>query len=196
MAARLRHIALSVPDPDKAAKFFEDAFGMKRVGKAGIGCYVSDGTINVALLKYDGEVPGFHKGYHGLVHFGMWVDNLDGNRQESDGRRRHLFRRPTRRQSEHLLRGQIPGPERNRFRFDPQWLARRGQGSRSRSRAKMSRRNNSSAPPRQRGGAFDKEPRALAEFGGKGCDYSVFDRAPFQVGAIDSRFGGGKGLHA
>jgi lactoylglutathione lyase len=76
MAARLRHIALSVSDPDKAAKFFEDAFGMKRVGKAGIGCYVSDGTINVALLKYDDEVPGFHKGYHGLVHFGMWVDNL------------------------------------------------------------------------------------------------------------------------
>ena len=77
MPARIRHIALSVPDPDKAAKFFEDAFGMKRVGKAGIGCYVSDGTVNVALLKYDGEVPGFHKGYYGLVHFGMWVDNLD-----------------------------------------------------------------------------------------------------------------------
>jgi methylmalonyl-CoA/ethylmalonyl-CoA epimerase len=77
MAARLRHIALSVPDPEQAAKFFEEAFGMKRVGKAGIGCYVSDGTVNVALLKYDGEVPGFHKGYHGLVHFGMWVDNLE-----------------------------------------------------------------------------------------------------------------------
>jgi lactoylglutathione lyase len=77
MAARLRHIALSVPDPEKAAKFFEDAFGMKVVGKAGIGCYVSDGTVNVALLKYDDEVPGFHKGYHGLVHFGMWVDDLD-----------------------------------------------------------------------------------------------------------------------
>jgi methylmalonyl-CoA/ethylmalonyl-CoA epimerase len=77
MAARLRHIALSVSDPEKAAKFFVDAFGMKRVGKAGFGCYVSDGTINVALLKYEGEVPGFDKGYHGLVHFGMWVDNLE-----------------------------------------------------------------------------------------------------------------------
>ena len=77
MAARLRHIALSVSDPEKAAKFFEEAFGMKRVGKAGIGCYVSDGTINVALLKYEDEVPGFHKGYHGLVHFGMWVDDLE-----------------------------------------------------------------------------------------------------------------------
>ena len=78
MVARLRHIALSVSDPDKAAKFFEEAFGMKRVGKAGIGCYVSDGTINVALLKYEtGEVPGFPNNYLGLVHFGMWVDNLD-----------------------------------------------------------------------------------------------------------------------
>ena len=77
MTARLRHIALSVSDPEKAAKFFEDAFGMKRVGKAGIGCYVSDGTINVALLKYEGGVPGFDKGYCGLVHFGMWVDNLE-----------------------------------------------------------------------------------------------------------------------
>ena len=26
MAARLRHIAISVPDPEKAAKFFEEAF--------------------------------------------------------------------------------------------------------------------------------------------------------------------------
>ena len=76
MAARLRHIALSVSDPEKAAKFFEDAFGMTRVGKAGIGCYVSDGTINVALLKYDGEVPGFHKGYHGIVHFAAPIDPI------------------------------------------------------------------------------------------------------------------------
>ena len=129
MAARLRHIALSVPDPDKAAQFFEEAFGMKRVGKAGIGCYVSDGTINVALLKYDGDVPGFHKGYHGLVHFGMWVDNLEEFRQEGDRRRRHPFRRQARRQSARLLRGQIPEPGRHHLRPDAQRLARRGEGS-------------------------------------------------------------------
>jgi lactoylglutathione lyase len=94
MTARLRHIALSVSDPEKTAKFFEDAFGMKRVGKAGIGCYVSDGTINVALLKYEDEVPGFPKGYHGLVHFGMWVDNLEEATKKSDRCGRHLFWRP------------------------------------------------------------------------------------------------------
>jgi lactoylglutathione lyase len=79
MVARLRHIALSVPDVEKAATFFEEAFGMKRVGPAGIGVYVSDGTINVALLKFTGDVPGFPPGkpHYGLIHFGMWVDDLD-----------------------------------------------------------------------------------------------------------------------
>ena len=32
--AKLRHIALIVPDPEKAAKFFQDAFDMKVAGKA------------------------------------------------------------------------------------------------------------------------------------------------------------------
>jgi methylmalonyl-CoA/ethylmalonyl-CoA epimerase len=77
MAARLRHIAISVPDPEKAAKFFEEAFGMTIAGRAGVGLYVTDGTINVALLKFPGEVPGFTAGHYGLIHFGMWVDDLD-----------------------------------------------------------------------------------------------------------------------
>jgi lactoylglutathione lyase len=47
--AKLRHIALIVPDPESAAKFFEDAFEMKVAGKARRGVYVSDGVINVAL---------------------------------------------------------------------------------------------------------------------------------------------------
>ena len=45
--AKLRHIALIVPDPEKAAKFFEDAFDMKVAGKARRGLYVSDGVMNV-----------------------------------------------------------------------------------------------------------------------------------------------------
>jgi lactoylglutathione lyase len=77
MATRLRHIAISVPDPEKAAKFFEEAFGMTIAGRAGVGLYVTDGTVNVALLKFPGEVPGFSPGHFGLIHFGMWVDDLD-----------------------------------------------------------------------------------------------------------------------
>jgi methylmalonyl-CoA/ethylmalonyl-CoA epimerase len=69
--AKLRHIALIVPDPDKAAKFFEDAFDMKVAGRARRGVYVSDGTMNIALLKQEGDEKV------GIYHFGMWVDDLD-----------------------------------------------------------------------------------------------------------------------
>jgi methylmalonyl-CoA/ethylmalonyl-CoA epimerase len=69
--AKLRHIAILVDDPEKSAKFFEDAFDMKRAGTARRGLYMSDGTVNVALLKREGEEE------LGLFHFGMWVDDLD-----------------------------------------------------------------------------------------------------------------------
>ena len=64
--AKLRHIAIIVPDPEASAQFFEKAFDFKRVGKARRGIYVSDGTINVALLKIESE-----KEKIGLYHFGM-----------------------------------------------------------------------------------------------------------------------------
>ena len=40
---------------------------------------MSDGTMNVALLNLPGNVPGWlpSEPFHGLVHFGMWVDDLD-----------------------------------------------------------------------------------------------------------------------
>lgn len=33
--AKLRHIAITVPDPEKAAEFYTKAFGLKRVGQTG-----------------------------------------------------------------------------------------------------------------------------------------------------------------
>jgi predicted enzyme related to lactoylglutathione lyase len=78
--AKLRHIAISTNDPEKTAQFFEQAFGMTRVGKAMRGVYLSDGVINIALLNFGDEpVPGFEtqKGYEGIIHFGMWVDDVD-----------------------------------------------------------------------------------------------------------------------
>ena len=53
--AKLRHIALSVPDPEAAAKFFERAFGMTRAGNAMRGIYMTDGVVNVALLNFGDE---------------------------------------------------------------------------------------------------------------------------------------------
>lgn len=83
--ARLRHIAISVPDPEAAAKFFEQAFGMKRAGNAMRGVYMTDGVVNVALLNFGDEpIAGFEdrEDICGLIHFGMWVDSLE----ESDAK--------------------------------------------------------------------------------------------------------------
>jgi lactoylglutathione lyase len=83
--ARLRHIAISVRDPEAAASFFEQAFGMKRAGNAMRGVYMTDGVMNVALLNFgDEQIAGFEgqKNVCGLIHFGMWVDSLE----ESDAK--------------------------------------------------------------------------------------------------------------
>ncbi|QIL73841.1 VOC family protein (plasmid) [Diaphorobacter sp. HDW4B] len=77
---KLRHIALSVSDPEAAATFFEQAFGMTRAGRAMRGWYMTDGVMNVALLNFKDEaVPGYEKlkDVRGVIHFGMWVDNLE-----------------------------------------------------------------------------------------------------------------------
>ena len=80
MASKLRHIAISVRDPEAAAKFFEKAFGMTRAGNAQRGVYMTDGVMNVALLNFKDEtLPGFkpEQKFNGVIHFGMLVEDLD-----------------------------------------------------------------------------------------------------------------------
>jgi lactoylglutathione lyase len=52
---KLRHIALSVRDVAKTQKFLEDAFGMTKAGDAQNGIYMTDGTINIAVLNKKGH---------------------------------------------------------------------------------------------------------------------------------------------
>lgn len=81
MVARMRHIALLVTDPEKSAQFYEKTLGFKRAGKAGRGLYMTDGTINMALLRARTEMGE----KAGLFHFGMWVDDLDKSEKEVEG---------------------------------------------------------------------------------------------------------------
>jgi lactoylglutathione lyase len=76
--AKLRHIAIIVSDPEAAARFFEAAFDMKCAGKARRGLYVTDGTVNVALLKQERPDEPL-----GIYHFGMWVDELASAEQKA-----------------------------------------------------------------------------------------------------------------
>ncbi|MDB5798771.1 MAG: hypothetical protein JWP36_2673 [Paucimonas sp.] len=81
--AKLRHIAVVVKDLEKSAKFYEEAFGLKRVGAEELefaaGIYLSDGTINLALLNYKGESGSGLKDagkFVGAHHFGFLVDDI------------------------------------------------------------------------------------------------------------------------
>ena len=84
--ATIKHIAIRTPDPDKTAAFYKDVFGLKEVGQARRGYYLSDGHINIAILKSadegTGESPRDVPGYAGIDHFGFIVDNLDEIREK------------------------------------------------------------------------------------------------------------------
>lgn len=80
--AKLRHIALSVPDPEASAKFYCKVFDMQIVGETDSplakGLYLSDGTMCLALLNYKAdEWAGMNKDAKCINHIGFWVDDLD-----------------------------------------------------------------------------------------------------------------------
>ena len=79
--ARIRHIAIRTLDPEKTAAFYKDVFGLKEVGQARTGCYLSDGHINLAILKSrdegGDESPRDAVGYAGIHHLGFMVDNAE-----------------------------------------------------------------------------------------------------------------------
>ncbi len=82
--AKLRHVAISVQDPEQSARFYETTFGMERVGttdsEIASGVYLSDGVMSLAILNFKtDEAAGKEKGkdYVGVHHVGFWVDDLD-----------------------------------------------------------------------------------------------------------------------
>src|ERR671918_1922777 len=79
--ARIKHIAIRTPDPEKTAAFYKEVFGLEEVGLARSGYYLSDGYINLAILKSSdqgtGESPRDVPGYAGIDHLGFLVENVD-----------------------------------------------------------------------------------------------------------------------
>lgn len=96
--AQLRHIALSVPDPDKTAEFYVNAFGLKRIGRTesvlASGVYLTDGYINIALLKYhNDEMAGVSGGkdFVGVHHFGFKVDSAEDTKKQVESNGGNFF---------------------------------------------------------------------------------------------------------
>src|SRR5205823_8123978 len=84
MTAKLRHIAISVPELRPAAEFYKKTFGLEEVNYVetpyGDGLSLSDGVINLTLLKFHtDDAAGDERGkdFHGLHHIGFIVDDLE-----------------------------------------------------------------------------------------------------------------------
>ena len=79
--AKLRHIAIQVPDLEKAAAFYEGVFGLTRLKKVeapiGNAISLSDGVVNLTLLHFPEGTKGGKGGsdWAGLHHFGFVVEN-------------------------------------------------------------------------------------------------------------------------
>lgn len=90
---RIKHIAIRTPDPEKTAAFYTKVFGLEEVGKAASGLYLSDGYINLAILKSidqgGEESPRDVAGYAGIDHLGFIVEDMDEIKEklEAEGAR-------------------------------------------------------------------------------------------------------------
>lgn len=79
--AKLRHLALQVQDLDKAAKFYEHVFELKRLKEAktplGDAVMLSDGVMNLTLLKFHDMRSAQGRGldFVGPHHMGFVVDD-------------------------------------------------------------------------------------------------------------------------
>ncbi|MGE0744881.1 MAG: VOC family protein [Rhodospirillales bacterium] len=96
--AKLRHIAITVKDLDESAAFYEKTFDLTRNYQSKVAVSLSDGTVNITLLKFPtDDAAGDERGkdYVGVHHFGFVVDDVDqaGRAIEANGGRFH--RAPT-----------------------------------------------------------------------------------------------------
>jgi catechol 2,3-dioxygenase-like lactoylglutathione lyase family enzyme len=82
--ARIRHIAIATREPEMTARFYIEGLDLTEVGKVNSptaeGYYLSDGHVNLAILKFKYDDPATTEGalrYTGLHHFGVEIDNMD-----------------------------------------------------------------------------------------------------------------------
>ncbi len=80
--AKIKHIAIATQNPDETARFYKEVIGLTEVGKVDSanaeGYYLSDGSVNLAILKFKNEIVAgeeFGTSYSGIHHIGFQVDD-------------------------------------------------------------------------------------------------------------------------
>jgi methylmalonyl-CoA/ethylmalonyl-CoA epimerase len=94
--AKLRHLAIACKDPDAMAEFYMKAFDFtvarRGDGPLAYGVHLTDGTIDLALLRFKSDQIGKGMDYTGLHHFGILVEDLDAAAQtvEAQGGKHYI----------------------------------------------------------------------------------------------------------
>ncbi|HEV8030636.1 MAG TPA: VOC family protein [Stellaceae bacterium] len=87
--AKLRHLAIACKDPDAMAEFYKQAFDFELVrtsdGPLAYGHHLSDGTIDLAILRFKSDQIGKGMDYTGLHHFGVLVVDVDAASKKVEG---------------------------------------------------------------------------------------------------------------
>jgi catechol 2,3-dioxygenase-like lactoylglutathione lyase family enzyme len=86
---KIRHIAISSQHPAKAAEFYTKAFGWREINRSPnlrdnpaeaprpSGVIMSDGSINISILKFGADQIGVGLDYEGFHHMGVVIDDVD-----------------------------------------------------------------------------------------------------------------------
>jgi catechol 2,3-dioxygenase-like lactoylglutathione lyase family enzyme len=84
---KIRHIAIATQDPEAMAQFLCKGFEFKELRRFGdfsgkaegksYGMYLTDGTLNLAIIKFGWSQGGKSLDFVGLHHFGVEVDDID-----------------------------------------------------------------------------------------------------------------------
>jgi catechol 2,3-dioxygenase-like lactoylglutathione lyase family enzyme len=94
---KIKHIAIASDHPGRAAAFYKEAFGWKEISRHGIdpdnsveaprssGVFMTDGAINIAILKFRWDQLGKGLDYTGLHHFGVVVDDTKAWMEKLEG---------------------------------------------------------------------------------------------------------------
>src|SRR6202047_2200444 len=79
--AKLRHLPLACTHPDAMAEFYIKAFDFRNVrtsdGPLAYGHHLSDGTIDLAILRFKSDQIGKGMDYTGPHHFGILVEDVE-----------------------------------------------------------------------------------------------------------------------
>jgi catechol 2,3-dioxygenase-like lactoylglutathione lyase family enzyme len=75
---RIRHLAIRTRDLARAVSFYRDGLGFKEIGPRGGGVDLSDETLNLTILPFEGTPAAAPEEGLEQIHFGIVVDDSPG----------------------------------------------------------------------------------------------------------------------